>query len=76
MEVRGKVALVTGGNNGLGLGFATGIAQAGGDVVIWGRRADAIEEAAAALRLSTVAAQRARLRALHRLRWALRAYER
>ena len=49
-DLTGKVALVTGANNGLGLGFAHGIAEAGGDVVIWGRRADKNEEAAAALR--------------------------
>jgi NAD(P)-dependent dehydrogenase (short-subunit alcohol dehydrogenase family) len=49
-DLSGKVALVTGGNNGLGLGFATGIAKAGGDVVIWGRRPEKNEEAAAELR--------------------------
>jgi NAD(P)-dependent dehydrogenase (short-subunit alcohol dehydrogenase family) len=49
-DLTGKVALVTGGNNGLGLGFATGIAQAGGDVVVWGRRADANAAAVEALR--------------------------
>ena len=49
-DLSGKVALVTGANNGLGLGFATGIAKAGGDVVIWGRRPEKNEEAAAGLR--------------------------
>jgi NAD(P)-dependent dehydrogenase (short-subunit alcohol dehydrogenase family) len=49
-DLTGKVALVTGGNSGLGLGFATGIAEAGGDVVIWGRRADRNRNAAAMLR--------------------------
>jgi len=39
-DLSGRVALVTGANGGLGLGFAEGIARAGGDVVIWGRRAD------------------------------------
>ena len=38
-DLTGKVALVTGGNSGLGLGFARGIARCGGDVVIWGRNA-------------------------------------
>jgi NAD(P)-dependent dehydrogenase (short-subunit alcohol dehydrogenase family) len=41
--------LVTGANSGLGLGFARGIANAGGDVVIWGRRAGKNDEAAAEL---------------------------
>jgi NAD(P)-dependent dehydrogenase (short-subunit alcohol dehydrogenase family) len=49
-DLTGKVALVTGANAGLGLGFARGIAKAGGDVVIWGRRADANERAAQDLR--------------------------
>jgi NAD(P)-dependent dehydrogenase (short-subunit alcohol dehydrogenase family) len=38
--------LVSGGNAGIGFGFARGIARAGGDVVIWGRRADKNGEAA------------------------------
>ena len=49
-DLTGKVALVTGANSGLGLGFAEGIAAAGGDVVIWGRRADRNEAAASSLR--------------------------
>ncbi len=36
-DLSGKVSLVTGGNGGLGLGFARGIAKQGGDLVIWGR---------------------------------------
>ena len=36
-DLSGKVALVTGGNGGLGLGFARGIAKQGGAVEIWGR---------------------------------------
>lgn len=36
-DLSGKVALVTGGNSGIGLGFARGIGKQGGDVVIWGR---------------------------------------
>lgn len=34
--LEGKVALVTGGNGGIGLGFAKGMAQAGADICIWG----------------------------------------
>lgn len=43
-DIRGKVALITGGNAGIGLGYAEAIASQGGDVVIWGRRADRNEE--------------------------------
>lgn len=39
-DLSGKVALVTGGNSGIGLGMAEGLAAAGADVAIWGRRAD------------------------------------
>ena len=35
-DLNGTVALVTGGNSGIGLGFAEGLAQAGADVCIWG----------------------------------------
>jgi NAD(P)-dependent dehydrogenase (short-subunit alcohol dehydrogenase family) len=39
-DLRGKVTVVTGGNSGLGLGFARGIARQGGDLAIWARNAD------------------------------------
>ena len=35
-DLSGKVALVTGGNRGIGLGMARALAQSGADVVIWG----------------------------------------
>jgi NAD(P)-dependent dehydrogenase (short-subunit alcohol dehydrogenase family) len=35
-DLTGKVALVTGGNGGIGFGMAEALAQAGADVVIWG----------------------------------------
>lgn len=49
-DLTGKVALVTGANSGLGFGFAEGLARAGSDLVIWGRRAEANERAAEKLR--------------------------
>ncbi|MFL2804258.1 MAG: SDR family NAD(P)-dependent oxidoreductase [Dehalococcoidia bacterium] len=39
-DLSGKVALVTGGNGGIGLGMALGMAQAGADVCIWGTNLD------------------------------------
>lgn len=49
-DLTGKVALVTGGNSGLGLAMAQGLARAGADVIIWGRREDRNAEAAETLR--------------------------
>jgi NAD(P)-dependent dehydrogenase (short-subunit alcohol dehydrogenase family) len=50
-DLSGKVALITGGNGGIGLGMADALAQAGADVVIWGNNPD--KNAAAEARLKT-----------------------
>lgn len=48
-DLSGRVALVTGGNSGIGLGLATGVARAGADVAIWGTNPTKNEAAAAQL---------------------------
>ena len=55
-DLSGKVAMVTGGNGGIGLGFAMGIAKQGGSVAIWARNAD--KNAAARAQLEAAGAAR------------------
>jgi NAD(P)-dependent dehydrogenase (short-subunit alcohol dehydrogenase family) len=52
-DLTGKVALVTGGNGGIGLGMARALSQAGADVAIWGRNAAKNAAARAELAKST-----------------------
>lgn len=44
-DLTGKVALVTGGSTGIGLGLARGIAKQGGTVVIWARNEEKLAAA-------------------------------
>lgn len=39
-DLSGKVAVITGGNGGIGLGFARAVAAAGADVSVWGTNAE------------------------------------
>ena len=48
-DLSGHVALVTGGNGGIGLGMAMGLAEAGADVAIWGNNPTKNEAAVARL---------------------------
>lgn len=48
-DLSGKVALVTGGNGGIGFGMVEALAQSGADVVIWGSNAEKTEAAKARL---------------------------
>jgi 2-deoxy-D-gluconate 3-dehydrogenase len=48
-DLTGKVAIVTGGNGGIGLGMARGLAGAGATVVLSGRNAEKGDKAARAL---------------------------
>ncbi len=52
-DLTGRVAVVTGGNGGIGLGIAEALQGAGASVVVWGRNAD--KNAAAAEHLTATA---------------------
>jgi NAD(P)-dependent dehydrogenase (short-subunit alcohol dehydrogenase family) len=47
-NLKGKTAVITGGNSGIGLGFAEGVAKHGANLCIWGTN---IEKNAAAVRM-------------------------
>ena len=49
-NLTGKVALITGGNGGIGLGMADAMAQSGADIVIWGTNEDKNRAAEASLK--------------------------
>jgi NAD(P)-dependent dehydrogenase (short-subunit alcohol dehydrogenase family) len=49
-DLTGKTALITGGNSGIGLGFAEGVAKHGADVCIWGTNVEKNENALATLK--------------------------
>jgi NAD(P)-dependent dehydrogenase (short-subunit alcohol dehydrogenase family) len=56
-DLTGHVALVTGGNGGIGLGMARGLAKAGARIAVWGRQPAKNEAAVTELeRLGTEAA--------------------
>jgi 2-deoxy-D-gluconate 3-dehydrogenase len=48
-NLKGKIAIVTGGNGGIGLGMARGLADAGADVAVVGRNEDKSKAAVAEL---------------------------
>jgi NAD(P)-dependent dehydrogenase (short-subunit alcohol dehydrogenase family) len=57
LDLSGRRALVTGGGVGLGHHMALGLAEAGADLILVGRRADRLESAADEARALGVAAQ-------------------
>ena len=46
-DLSGRTAVVTGGNGGIGLGIAKGLAEAGADIAIWARNPEKSEKAKA-----------------------------
>jgi NAD(P)-dependent dehydrogenase (short-subunit alcohol dehydrogenase family) len=49
-DLTGRIAVVTGGSRGIGLGMARGLARAGASLGLWSRDASSCERAAAELR--------------------------
>lgn len=49
-DLRGHVSVVTGGNRGIGLGLARGLAKAGASVALWARDLEAADQAVEELR--------------------------
>ena len=54
-DLTGKVAVITGGNGGIGLGCAKGLAAAGADIAIWARSNE--KNAAAVAELTALGAK-------------------
>ena len=48
-DLSGRVAVITGGNGGIGLGIAQALASSGCNVSIWGRNAEKNKAAAATM---------------------------
>ena len=49
-DLSGKVAIITGGNGGIGLGIAMGLGRAGADIVVAARNRTKAEDAVGQLR--------------------------
>ena len=62
-----KLAVVTGGNSGIGFAAAKELQQQGATLIITGRRKEAVEKAAAALNASAVIADQSNLADIDRL---------
>lgn len=56
-DLSGKLAIVTGGGSGIGLGIARALAKAGADIALCGRRLSVCETACAEIRQVGVAAE-------------------
>lgn len=49
-DLRGQVSVITGGNGGIGLGMARGLAKAGANIAVWGRNKEKNTQAVAELK--------------------------
>jgi NAD(P)-dependent dehydrogenase (short-subunit alcohol dehydrogenase family) len=66
-NLTGKIALVTGGNSGIGYATAKELKEQGAEVIITGRRKDAIEKAAAELGATGFVADQSEIIAIEEL---------
>lgn len=66
-ELKGKTALVTGGNSGIGYAAAKELKAQGAEVMITGRRKEAVDKAAAELGVSGLLADQGQLAAIEAL---------
>ncbi|MCD2423213.1 SDR family oxidoreductase [Niabella pedocola] len=60
-NLKNKIAVITGGNSGIGYAAAKRFKEYGADVIITGRRKDAVEKAAAELHVEGLVADQAKL---------------
>jgi len=56
-DLRGHVSVITGGNGGIGLGVAHGLAKAGANIAVWGRNKEKNAKAVAELKSLGVEAE-------------------
>lgn len=66
-NLKGKVAVITGGNSGIGYATAKALSENGAQVIITGRRKEAIEKAASELNVGSLLADQSNLSDIERL---------
>jgi NAD(P)-dependent dehydrogenase (short-subunit alcohol dehydrogenase family) len=66
-ELKGKIALITGGNSGIGYATARELKAQGAEVIITGRRKEAVDKAAAELGVTGFVADQSQLNAIEQL---------
>ncbi|SDE13381.1 SDR family oxidoreductase [Pedobacter soli] len=70
-HLKGKIALVTGGNSGIGYATAKELKAQGAEVIITGRRKTAVDEAAAALGVTGMIADQGSVNDIEQLAFAV-----